>query len=72
MKYPKAWSPLYEQHEHLKKTHLKELLKDDERNKHLLVQHSDMVLDLSHEKIDLKTLNLLVQLTEDIKLREQL
>jgi hypothetical protein len=48
MQTPKTWAPLFENYEHLKSTHLRELLKDEKRNDQLLVKHSDIILDLSH------------------------
>lgn len=46
--HPEAWNGLIKHHEEIKKTHLGELLKDEARNKELLIQHSDIVLDLTH------------------------
>lgn len=59
------WTPL-QQHENevLSKTHLRELLKDSDRNSKLVFEQSKIVLDLTHEKIDDKTIDLLSDLAD--------
>ena len=49
---------ILEYYENLRKTHLKELLKDDERNTHLVAEYDGILLDYTHEKVDLNLLHL--------------
>lgn len=72
MKSPHAWDHLKSHHKELEKTHLRDLLKDEKRNSELLLKHSDIVLDLTHEKINSHSLDLLAQLSEEVHLRSQL
>jgi len=57
------------------KKHLRELLSDEERNKNLLFcfekELPDITLDLSHEKIDLKTLEYFQTLSTRSKIPEK-
>lgn len=47
------WGDLREYYDGvLKKNHLRELLKDEKRNKDFTCQFEDIVLDYTHEKID--------------------
>lgn len=73
MSHPQSWNNLFTHHQqNLNKIHLRDLLRDEKRNEALLVQHDNIVLDLSHEKIDVKTLELLSQLAQDTQLNQQL
>jgi glucose-6-phosphate isomerase len=55
----------------LSKTHLRELLKDSERNNTLSIIYDNILFDYSHEKIDTETLELLVKLAEERKIKEK-
>jgi glucose-6-phosphate isomerase len=38
----------------------------------MLIQHGDIIFDYTHEKLDVKTLDSLVQFAEDVKLKEKI
>ncbi|EAR82568.2 glucose-6-phosphate isomerase (macronuclear) [Tetrahymena thermophila SB210] len=59
MSRKELWANLQKHDAELSKTHLRDLLADKERNKHLIFEHDNIVLDLTHEKITDQTLNLL-------------
>ena len=46
------WQNLSNHHNDLKKLHLKELLKDKTRDSALLFEYDNMILDLSHSRLD--------------------
>lgn len=54
------------------KTHLKHLLQDPNRNACLRTEFNDVILDFTHQKIDLKTMNLLAKVTEESKVFEKI
>ena len=73
MSRPSEWKNLDEHfHNKINNTHLAKLLSDEERNSKLLIQHSDILMDLSHEKIDIETLKLFAKLVEERKLWEEI
>jgi glucose-6-phosphate isomerase len=50
---------------------LKELLKDNERNKQFQIAYEDIIFDYSHEKIDVKDRDKLIDLYEKKNVKEQ-
>ena len=64
MQVEDAWKPLFEHYEQVKGLKLKKLLQDEGRNKQLVIPFSDLILDLTHEKLTPQTLDLLVALAE--------
>ena len=50
------WPDLQTHYNTIKDTHLRDLLKDDNRNQALLLRHGDILLDVSHEKLTAETI----------------
>ncbi|KAM3127433.1 hypothetical protein pb186bvf_020466 [Paramecium bursaria] len=63
---------ILEYYEKLKQTHLKDLLEDDERNSHLVAEYDGILLDYTHEKVDLNLLHLFQKLAEENHLPEKI
>lgn len=51
--------------------HLRELLKDNERNKNFVIQFQDLIFDYTHEKIDQETLKALIALYNENKVPQK-
>lgn len=67
----KSWKKLQLHFEELKSTHLKELFAaDSNRANDLTVRWEDFYVDFSKNRITLKTLNLLLELADEIDLKE--
>ena len=49
------WKPLYDHQEQIKSKHIKNLLKEEERNQKFVARFEDIVFDYTHEKITLET-----------------
>jgi glucose-6-phosphate isomerase len=62
---------LKEKYSQLSKTHLRDLLKDSERNSALSIHYDNILFDFSHQKLDQETLDLLVKLSEERKIKEK-
>lgn len=56
----------------MKKEHLKNLLSNKERNDQLVLQFSDFILDFTHEKMNLETLQLFEKLVKENNLQQKI
>lgn len=56
----------------MKKEHLKDLLSNKERNDQLVLQFSDFILDFTHEKMNLETLQLFEKLVKENNLQQKI
>ena len=56
----------------ISKTHLRDLLQDQSRNSGLLFSHGDILLDLSHERLNLDTLGALQKFSDDLGLIQRI
>lgn len=65
---------LLEEHrdEHIDKSHLRDLLQDDQRSKKMYAEHDGVYLDYSRQRATLETMNLLQDLAKSQKLEERI
>mmetsp|Transcript_41488 Transcript_41488/g.98301 ORF Transcript_41488/g.98301 Transcript_41488/m.98301 type:complete len:571 (+) Transcript_41488:274-1986(+) len=66
-----AWKALEEHVLEIRKTHLRDLLQDEERCDALTAEHNGVFLDYARQRMDLRTKSLLVQLAEEVKVKEK-
>lgn len=67
----KSYKALIENHNELKKTHLRELLSNKQRNSELKITTDSLYFDFSHEKINTQTFQNLLNLAEERNLKEK-
>lgn len=66
-----AWTKLNAHYSEIKDTHLKELFKIDENRKdNLSLSFNDLSIDISNNRINQKTINLLIELAKECKLED--
>ncbi|KAL5704840.1 glucose-6-phosphate isomerase [Ranunculus cassubicifolius] len=66
------WKDLKAHVEEIKKTHLRDLMSDDERCKSMIVEHDGLVLDYSRQRAHQETIGKLLALAEAAHLKEKI
>jgi glucose-6-phosphate isomerase len=67
-----AWQKLQQHYQETKEVHLRELFSEEGRGKKLSIQWNDFLVDYSKNRISDKTLELLLQLAEEVGLKDSL
>lgn len=67
-----AWKKLQQHYQETKEVHLRELFSEEGRGKKLSIQWNDFLVDYSKNRISDKTLELLLQLAEEVGLKDSL
>ncbi|MCA0958877.1 glucose-6-phosphate isomerase [Muricauda ruestringensis] len=67
-----AWKKLQQHYQETKEVHLRELFSEEGRGKKLSIQWNEFLLDYSKNRISDKTLELLLQLAEEVGLKDSL
>jgi len=65
-----AWEKLLRHYKDIKKVHLKELFEDDKRFRKFSIQFKDILFDYSKNKINDTTIDLLIELTDEMGLEK--
>ena len=60
-----AWKKLAAHVPEVRKTHLRELLKDAARSKAMIAEHDGIILDFSRQNATSMTMNLLIELAKE-------
>ncbi len=66
------WQALTEHAQSMSRSHLRDLLADEQRSLAMFAEHDGIVLDYSRQNADLKTVELLQDLAEQARLRDKL
>ncbi|USD26398.1 glucose-6-phosphate isomerase [Flagellimonas marinaquae] len=67
-----AWKKLQQHYQETKEVHLRELFSEEGRGKKLSIQWNDFLVDYSKNRISDKTLELLLQLADEVGLKDSL
>lgn len=67
-----VWKKLQQHYQETKEVHLRELFSEEGRGKKLSIQWNDFLVDYSKNRISDKTLELLLQLAEEVGLKDSL
>jgi len=67
-----AWKKLQQHYQETKEVHLRELFSEEGRGKKLSIQWNDFLVDYSKNRISDKTLELLLQLAEEVGIKDSL
>ncbi|XP_024365878.1 glucose-6-phosphate isomerase, cytosolic isoform X2 [Physcomitrium patens] len=67
-----AWKQLQQHMSEIKKTHLRELMKDEQRCKSMIKEVDGIVVDYSRQRATLETVEKLLSLAEEAKLSEKI
>lgn len=68
----KEWKTLAKHVEYMDQTHLRDLLKDEERCEKMFAVHDGVYLDYSRQRITLETMDMLLDLAEKQNLKERI
>ncbi|KAK9866033.1 hypothetical protein WJX84_007669 [Apatococcus fuscideae] len=70
--YTPEWQALLEHRKEIEKTHLRDLLRKEDRSDALFHEYGGIVADFSRQRVTMKTIELLTQLANKAKLQEKI